>query len=175
SPPGLAAEMRISQEEDFARATDLGESRWIAKVESKSRFEAGLRVVLAPDGSLSVSTAGAPSVSARASLSLESESGTPVRLLGLAGGTRIEAHEVDISVNVAGPAPESPLQVSAHMSPAALVIAPRQGDAFLSSLLPAEGIRADFDLGMDWSIARGLTFRGSGSLDATLPTALAIG
>jgi hypothetical protein len=40
--------------------------------------------------------------------------------------------------------------------------------------LPAEGLQAKFDLGVEWSNDRGLTFRGAGSLDATLPVALSI-
>src|SRR5262249_26373589 len=43
------------------------------------------------------------------------------------------------------------------------------------SILPANGMRADFDLGLAWSSERGLTLRGSTSLDATLPIGLSIG
>ena len=40
--------------------------------------------------------------------------------------------------------------------------------------MPAEGLQAKFDLGLAWSNERGLTFRGAGSLDATLPVGLSI-
>ena len=55
-----------------------------------------------------------------------------------------------------------------------LIIAPGDGDGFLSSILPSDGLQAKFDLGLEWSNERGLTFRGSGSLDATLPVGLSI-
>ena len=54
------------------------------------------------------------------------------------------------------------------------MIAPGDGDGFLSSILPAEGLEAKFDLGLAWSNERGLTLRGAGSLDATLPVNLSI-
>ena len=64
--------------------------------------------------------------------------------------------------------------MSADVTKAVIVIAAGNGDGFLSSILPAGGIQAKFDLGLEWSNERGLTFRGAGSLDATIPVGLSI-
>ena len=48
------------------------------------------------------------------------------------------------------------------------------GDGFLQLDPACRGLQAKFDLGLEWSNERGLTFRGAGSLDATLPVGLSI-
>src|SRR5262249_35026794 len=58
---------------------------------------------------------------------------------------------------------------------AAFVVAPGDGDGFLAKVLPPEGLRTEFDLGIGWSSARGLYFRGAASLDATLPVQASLG
>ena len=52
----------------------------------------------------------------------------------------------------------------------ALVLAPGDGDSFLSRILPAEGLRAEFDLGLAWSSDKGLTLRGSAGLARLCPS-----
>lgn len=42
-------------------------------------------------------------------------------------------------------------------------------DGFISKLLPAEGITANFDFGVGFSSDSGFTFRGSGSVEVTIP------
>ena len=39
----------------------------------------------------------------------------------------------------------------------------------LSSLIPKDGLRTDFDFGIAWSNTRRLAFHGAASLDATIP------
>jgi hypothetical protein len=61
------------------------------------------------------------------------------------------------------------------VSKSAIVIAAGDGDGFLRSVLPSDGLRADFDLGVLWSSDTGLAFHGAAGLDATLPIGLSIG
>src|SRR5438105_12231517 len=60
------------------------------------------------------------------------------------------------------------------MGSSALMIAGSDGDGLLNSILPAGGLRADFDLAIGWSNKKGVYFRGSASLDATLPVGISI-
>lgn len=48
-------------------------------------------------------------------------------------------------------------------------------DGFLSTVLPAQGINANFDLALGISTLRGVYFRGSGGLEIQLPTHVQLG
>ena len=59
--------------------------------------------------------------------------------------------------------------VDAEVSKSAIVISGGDGDGFVSSLIPKDGLRTDFDFGIAWSNATGLSFHGAAGLDATIP------
>ena len=98
----------------------------------------------------------------------------PAYVIGQPDGARIEVGGARIGLDVALSEALASLAMSADVTKAVIVIAAGNGDGFLSSILPAGGIQAKFDLGLEWSNERGLTFRGAGSLDATLPIGLSI-
>lgn len=98
----------------------------------------------------------------------------PAYLLGAPNGSRLEVGGAQLKLETALSAAHQSLALSADVTSSKLVIAPGDGDGFLRSILPAEGLEAEFDLGLAWSNERGLTFRGSGSLDATLPVNISI-
>jgi hypothetical protein len=52
---------------------------------------------------------------------------------------------------------------------ASLVVAPGDGDGFLQQILPADGLRADFDLALGWSQRRGLHLGGGAGLEYRAP------
>ena len=90
-------------------------------------------------------------------------------LFGAAAGTRLEVGQLRFRA-AAGLAPaEQIADIGWDASRAALVIAAGDGDGFLQQILPREGLRVDFDLGIGWSNQKGLYFRGSAGLEATLP------
>lgn len=99
----------------------------------------------------------------------------PAFVFGAPNGSRIEVGGAQLKVETSLSEAQQSLALSADVSSSAIVIAPGDGDGFLSSILPAEGLQAKFDLGLAWSNERGLTFRGSAGLDATLPVGLSIG
>jgi hypothetical protein len=45
-----------------------------------------------------------------------------------------------------------------------------ESDGFLSTILPAEGLKAHFDLAIGWTRSQGVYFRGSSALEVRLPT-----
>ena len=91
----------------------------------------------------------------------------PLRLLTIAEGSWIEARSVFFGggVDARGGAPEPTIE--AGLEGGRFVLAPAGTDSFISRLLPPDGLRADFDLGLEWS-RRGMRFSGSAGLDATL-------
>ncbi|HKS10896.1 MAG TPA: DUF6603 domain-containing protein [Pyrinomonadaceae bacterium] len=56
-----------------------------------------------------------------------------------------------------------------------LQIAPSDGDSFLSSVLPREGVNTELSLGLSWSTKHGFHFSGSAALDLTLPVQASFG
>ncbi|HEX2209983.1 MAG TPA: DUF6603 domain-containing protein, partial [Longimicrobium sp.] len=65
--------------------------------------------------------------------------------------------------------------VEVEMRRAAFVVAPPSGDGFLGAVLPPEGVRAEFDLGIGWSQRRGPYFHGGAGLEATLAAGASLG
>jgi hypothetical protein len=108
-------------------------------------------------------------------------SGTPVilklpgLLIGGVTGTRLEIEQFqiagDVSLNTSNPEYGMLLDLGSS----ALVITSSDGDGFLQSVLPSGGTQANFDFAIGWSNRRGLYFRGSIGLDATLPVGISIG
>ena len=119
---------------------------------------------------------GTVDVTGRVSATLASSSDQPASyMLGNPNGSRIEVGGAQLTAQTTLSEGTQSLAISADVSKSAIVIAPGDGDGFINSILPAEALRAEFDLGVAWSNERGLAFRGAGSLDATLPVGLSIG
>jgi hypothetical protein len=99
----------------------------------------------------------------------------PAFVFGAPDGTRLEVGGALLRIDTTLSEARQLLALSADVSSSALVIASADSDSFLSSILPAGGTRANFDLGLAWSSEKGLTLRGSTSLEATLPIGLTLG
>jgi hypothetical protein len=99
----------------------------------------------------------------------------PAFVFGAPNGSRLEVGGTQLKIETSLSEAQQSLALSADVSKSAIVIAPGDGDGFLKSILPAEGLRADFDLGLAWSNERGLTLRGSAGLDATILIGRSIG
>ncbi|WP_406723868.1 DUF6603 domain-containing protein [Streptomyces sp. GD-15H] len=117
------------------------------------------------------------------------QDGQPALRLGSVGGTRLEIGSVRIRLAAEldatgddGPAPtpaelldRAEVEIGVTAEQAALVVVPGDGDGFLASVLPAEGLRAAFDLGLVWSRRKGLHLHGSAGLAAELPVHFRLG
>lgn len=101
--------------------------------------------------------------------------GTPATVIGSATGSRLEIGGAKIEADLALSTATRSVQLSAAVSSAALVIAAGDGDGFLQRVLPPDGLRATFDLGLQWSNSGGLSLRGGAGLDATLPVHISLG
>jgi hypothetical protein len=96
--------------------------------------------------------------------------------VGSATGTRLEIADLGLLFEAQfDEASSSDVQLRADASSAALIVVPGDGDGFLQQVLPHDGLRAAFDAGIGWSTRSGLFFRGSASLEATLPVTVALG
>jgi hypothetical protein len=101
--------------------------------------------------------------------------GPPAAILGSSDGTRIEFGAPQLTANLDASIASVDGGFSAGTGPSALVIHPSDGDSFLSSLLPSQGARLDFDLGVTWSRSKGLRWQGGAGMDVILPVGLTLG
>jgi hypothetical protein len=133
-------------------------------------FTAGVEAIAYGHHGLTlVASPGTIDVGGRVTATLRAPDQGPASVFGSPTGTRLELGSAKIAAETALSEARQSLAFSVDLSPAALVIAPSDGDSFLASLLPAKGVRTDFDLGIGWSSDKGVTFKGQASLDATIP------
>ncbi|MCP4403232.1 MAG: hypothetical protein GY801_38730 [bacterium] len=95
-------------------------------------------------------------------------------IFGNPQGTRFEIAQFGFSGYLNLSDDDQDYGVLNEIDSAALVISSSDGDGFLQKILPPEGIRADFDLTIGWSNKKGLYFRGSAGLEATLPVQISL-
>lgn len=113
----------------------------------------------------------APSVS----LAFEAHRPEDPWVFGDVEGTRLELRGLRLRAELALNATDQQASIVAEADSAELVIAPAGTDGFVSSLLPEDGLRATFGLGLTWSSQTGVRLRGHGSLEASLPVNVAVG
>ncbi|MFT3722107.1 MAG: hypothetical protein QM773_00865 [Hyphomonadaceae bacterium] len=173
SPPGFSVEWRKGVSADYDRETTLGAGPWQFYATSSSHIEGGVRVTLTPDGKLAAAAFGSPVLSARAGLRVEAADDNPVTLLGIAGGTRVEAKKIDISVGVEG-LQSSPF-IAFKQEGLNCVLDVGGGDSFLKSISGGGRGKTDITLGATWTPGKGLKFDGSAALEIAIPAHVRLG
>ena len=96
-------------------------------------------------------------------------------IIGSPDGSRLEVGGAQLKAGTSLSEAKQSFALSGEVSKAALVIASGDGDGFLKSVLPANGARAEFDLGLAWTNTGGLVVKGAGGLDVDVPTGLSLG
>ena len=122
-----------------------------------------------------VASAGTAELDATFTATLAAPDKGPAFILGSPTGSRLEVGGSVLSAQTSLSEAQQSLALSASVSKALICIMPGDGDGFLQQVLPADGLQANFDLGIEWSSAGGLSFHGAAGLEATLPIGLAIG
>ncbi|HSP36150.1 MAG TPA: DUF6603 domain-containing protein [Frankiaceae bacterium] len=157
SPDGAATEVRLTG----TGSLDLG---------------AGLR--LTPPATLTTVASGTVAGEVVLSIARTGTPGAPLLLFGERDGTRLTATALRASAGarfVAGSGGATAgVVVDLHAEHGQLVVSLGGADGFLSSVLPGTA-ELDLDLGVRWSEADGLTFRGGAALALTIPVGLSVG
>jgi hypothetical protein len=118
---------------------------------------------------------GAPGAVPSVSLALEATRPGEAWVVGEADGTRLELQGLRARGELTLSDTEQHATIWAEAESAQVVVSPAGADGFVASLLPAAGLRAEFGLGLGWSSAKGVTLRGHGGLEATLPVHVSAG
>jgi hypothetical protein len=133
-------------------------------------------LALGPQGPTFIASAGTAAINASFKAAAVPETaGAPAFILGSVTGTRLELGSVQLGATISMSLQDATVGASAGVSSAALVIAAEDSDNFLKEILPTDGLRAPFNLGIAYSTKCGLSFQGGAGLDATLPLNVSIG
>jgi hypothetical protein len=175
SPPGLSVTLTLPMKK-FQTSFPVLRPGWILELAVEQAFASGVAATITPPGRISATTPAGPlggKLSARLRRSATGAT-APLVLLGKAGGTRFEATGVTLGAasaftwDAAAGAARAEPALDASISGGRAVIALAGADSFIASLLPADGVQADLDVGVAWSPTSGLTFTGSGALETEL-------
>ncbi len=141
-------------------------------------LDAGVGVLLKPSEPptiiSAVTTGPGPAGPGKLTLQLtRNPSEFPFVVARVGGGSelRIKSYTADLTLELS----PTDLIGRAGVQGGELVISLSDGDGFLSSVLPAGGLTANFDLTIGWSKNRGVFFTGSAGLETTLKLNLEIG
>lgn len=146
--------------------------------------QGGVALLLRPDKGLEVrsdllgSEQGATVASGRIffTLRLGSESGDPVVLLSVPGGSRMESQQIFVSAGASVTENGNmDLVMEAGFRGGKLIFTSGEGDNFLQKILPSEPMEMDFDITVGFSSKSGLYFKGSSALEIRFPTHIEIG
>jgi hypothetical protein len=99
----------------------------------------------------------------------------PFVLLGKDGGTRLEVAGALLDLGASFAASSSDVSVGFEPTGMKLALVAAEGDGFVSSVLPADGLEANLAVGIQWSRSKGLSFSAGGSLEVRAHPNLAIG
>jgi Family of unknown function (DUF6603) len=104
---------------------------------------------------------------------------SPFLIFGVAGGSRLEFEEIDLSADAkvqwSGGAATGKLDTRAELNNGKIVVDTTSGDGFLAKILPGTHFEADFALLVGVSTDRGFYFSGSSALEVRLPAHIALG
>ncbi len=151
--------------------------QFIVAVQSSLGLQGGLGIVVRPgllemvdsfdDASRSTRARGEVSVG----LNYSNPDSEPTILIGSARASRFEVGSASAQLGVRLDASSAfDAYIELALQDARLSIQPGEGDGFLRSILPRDGIGAKFDVVIGVATARGFYFRGSGTLQFKLPT-----
>jgi hypothetical protein len=105
----------------------------------------------------------------------------PIVLLGVAGGSRIEARnlvlglDADLAWNAGNGTANAGIGVEAGVESGKAVLSMAGADGFLGQVLPADGLQLEADFAIGYSSARGVYFRGGAGLSTDMRVDLDLG
>ncbi|HET6854089.1 MAG TPA: DUF6603 domain-containing protein, partial [Pyrinomonadaceae bacterium] len=184
TPPGLKGELFVDAEEnavvELRRLSD--ETR--VQLRLGGKFSEGLTVQLLPPTSLELAPPPAGTLNGDVALEVVSSASAPavrIFLAGVAGVGHIEAKSVAAAIQATGSwspgaaRATTDVGLRANINGGRLVVSVEDGDDFLSEVLPAGAMEADFDLEVGWTAAQGFQIKGGAGLKSLIPINRSLG
>ncbi len=179
--PGLSVRLRFPAEKDLELSTPLG-GPWSVTASSTARFEGGVELVLHPDDGLHIEPpSAAASIAAAIGIEAKNSDGSPIILIGQAGGSRLELGSfsgrlpLELSASAGSPSPDVSLGFELELRQGKIVIDGSSADGFLGTLIGGIELESAFDLGAFFDTDEGLRFTGSATIEIAMPVHLSLG
>jgi hypothetical protein len=179
--PSLGIRLRIPAEKDLDVSVPIA-GPWSATVGSKARFEGGIEMQLHPQNGLHIEPpTAAASLDVALGIKAENADGSPMILIGQAGGSRLELQSfaaripLKLSASAGAPSPNLSLGAALDLKQGKIVIDGSQADGFLATLIGGVKVESAFDLGASFDTDEGLRFTGSATIEIAIPTHLSLG
>lgn len=171
NPPALKFEAHVSGDKTFNRDYPLS-GVWKGSVHNHRSFAAGLKGGLQYPLQLKLQPA-TGTAAMETLLSLKAVDDQPIMLLGITGGTRLQAKTISVSIGfnantASGSTPVVP-SVQLAIEEGQLIIDFSQGDGFIQSLLANVKAEATFGLTASWDPDKGLRLQGSSGAEVLIP------
>jgi len=173
-PPGLELVLNQGLEKG---AVEIGRQRWVTSLTLDTGVPSGTSILLR-SGALEVHGPDATKLSGSITVAYATrfEASEPLVLLSFLGIGRVSVDQVAATLRL-GFAPDGSAQLSlgADLKHGLIRIGTDDADGFVGSILSGFSLSSPFDLGVDYSLADGLHFRGSSALEVRLASHIKLG
>lgn len=173
SPPGLKFDLSLPGSTTFDRTINFS-ALWKGTVHVEAAYAAGLEVTLRPPFTLNARPpSGNVDLNLMLGLKAEKTEADPIIILGVTGGTRLQAKSIggsigiDASLGTTGGSVEPSVQI--RIDEGKLVIDFSEGDGFIQQILSGVHLEAGFGLIADWNPRDGLRLQGHGGVEMFIP------
>ena len=173
TPPGMKAELSLPGSDTFDQTVPFS-TLWQGTLHAQANYAAGVGVTLRPPFTVSVlPPTGSFDVDLQLGLKAPASGTDPVVILGVSGGSRLQASSIEGSVGVnaslgTGGGALSP-EIGFQVKGGQLFIDMSEADGFLSDVTSGTPIQASFDLAATWAPDTGIHITGGAQLEIDLP------
>lgn len=179
NPPGLSI---VLKESLGSATTETSAGNWTVTLSVAFGALAGAEIILQPNGAVTLKPPDATTISGKATLAFTNNHqppATPLLLLGVAGGSRVEVEQVSVTAETdlkwSGGAAQGSFSLGGKLAGGKATIDAGEGDGFLQKILSGVKAESTFDLGFVYSSAEGFHFDGSGALEIQLASHISLG
>jgi hypothetical protein len=179
-PPGLVFTLKGAIPGGWSAAVDLSPTTRL-DASLAATLAGGLALELRPPAQLTAHPSASLEGRASVGLTQHAAPGERFTLLGIGDGVGVRAQSIGLHAgtefgwDVVALQARGDFGLGGDLKGGKLTIDFSQADGFIGTILGSVKVDADFDLGFDWSVARGLRFRGSSALELKLPSHIALG
>jgi hypothetical protein len=179
TPPGMKADVSLPGNVTFDQTIPFS-TLWQGTVHVQANYVAGIGVTLRPPFNINVvPPSGSVDVDLLLGLQAPASGSDPVVILGVTGGSRLQASTIGGSVGVnaslgtSGGALEP--EIGFQVKGGKLIIDMSGADGFLADVTSGTPIEASFDLAATWAPDTGLHVTGGAQIEIDLPLHLDLG
>jgi hypothetical protein len=177
---GLA--LTLVSDAEFNQTFQMNE-RFQLELKASINLALGLALVFSPGEALRVvndalsGSTGTPVLTGQALVRfIFGSASKPLNILSLPGGSYLRADNLYIKTGagiLTGETFDALMEIGLEHGVVSINMS--QSDGFLKNLLPGDGIKVDFDVGLGWTRLQGVYFIGSAALEIQIPTHISLG